>query len=422
MNAMRNPRFQSNALALGLPLLAGLSLLSPAAAQGAGQRGDTPAATSRQEAQDSRALKRILHLGSGSTLRVVARETQTGWEYKNKGAWLPVPGAALERVALEKDVLRELRERREALPEGDSQPAAELASWMLQEGLLQEAFGSLDQLLLERSSDAAARRVIEENAWRFRVPELDPERDASWEAIAPLAQWAMQRSASSRELATLELAELRDREGLASLLSQELFQSSADRRTFAALGLRRLFPGTCVRELLSRAVLDASLEVRREASFALRDVGDPAVTVPVVRALVNSPHEQIRSQAAESLGNMGYPAAVAPMIARLASLQSSGPGSVPHAYIFTGRQYAYVQDFDVEVAQFQAIADPAVNVLIEGQVTDAGVLGIKHNLYVHESHSIRSSLQKLTGERPGSTNRQWIEWYKQREVAASGEE
>ena len=40
------------------------------------------------------------------------------------------------------------------------------------------------------------------------------------------------------------------------------------------------------------------------------------------------------------------------------------------AYVTVVNQRAYVQDFDVEVAQFQAIADPIINVLTEGIVMD----------------------------------------------------
>ena len=40
------------------------------------------------------------------------------------------------------------------------------------------------------------------------------------------------------------------------------------------------------------------------------------------------------------------------------------------AYVTVLNQRAYIQDFDVEVAQFQAVADPQVNVLHEGVVLD----------------------------------------------------
>jgi general secretion pathway protein D len=40
------------------------------------------------------------------------------------------------------------------------------------------------------------------------------------------------------------------------------------------------------------------------------------------------------------------------------------------AYVTVINQQAYIQDFDVEVAQFEAIADPQINVLVEGIVLD----------------------------------------------------
>jgi len=40
------------------------------------------------------------------------------------------------------------------------------------------------------------------------------------------------------------------------------------------------------------------------------------------------------------------------------------------AYVTVVNQRAYIQDFDVEVAQFQAVADPTVNILSEGIVLD----------------------------------------------------
>jgi general secretion pathway protein D len=48
------------------------------------------------------------------------------------------------------------------------------------------------------------------------------------------------------------------------------------------------------------------------------------------------------------------------------------------AYVTVVNQRAYVQDFDVEVAQFQAIADPQINVLTEGIVLDVRPT-INHN-------------------------------------------
>jgi hypothetical protein len=109
---------------------------------------------------------------------------------------------------------------------------------------------------------------------------------------------------------------------------------------------------------------------------------------------------------------MGYPVAVEPLVARMAAaLQSSSDARAPHAHIFTGRQVAYIQDFDVEVAQFQAVADPQVNVLLEGQVTDAAVISAREEGVEIELMAIRQALEKLVRQRPGGTAREWLRWW-----------
>lgn len=415
---MSNASHRPSPFWTGAALMVAFQGFALAAPQEASESSPTQTMAKARNAND-KALKRIIHLAGGTTMRAIAREGENGWEYKVKSKWKALPTAAVERIALEKDVLRDMRKRRDDVEKGDVTRTALLAGWMLDEGLLKEGFGTLDQLLTTEPDSKQAIEILHANAYRFRVPMLDPQASVSWESIAPVFKWAMDRGPCSRELATSALGTIDDQDGLEALFAEELFQSSPRRRTFASIALRRLFPGKQLRGLMSRAVLDASENVRREAAFALRSVGDAAVAAPILRVMIKSPHSELRSNAAESLGNMGYAAAVGPMVSRLAAIQSSGSGSVPHSNIFVGRQFAFVQDFDVEVAQFQAIADSSVNVLFEGQTTDAGVLGIKHNLYVRETHSIRASLQKITGERPGGTSKHWVDWWNDRQERQS---
>ncbi len=56
--------------------------------------------------------------------------------------------------------------------------------------------------------------------------------------------------------------------------------------------------------------------------------------------------------------------------AELINDQTLSVHNTQRAYVTVVNQKAYVQDFDVEVAQFQAIADPVINVLTEGIVLD----------------------------------------------------
>lgn len=55
---------------------------------------------------------------------------------------------------------------------------------------------------------------------------------------------------------------------------------------------------------------------------------------------------------------------------QLVNSQMLSVHNTQRAYVTVVNQQAYIQDFDVEVAQFQAVADPQINVLMEGVVLD----------------------------------------------------
>jgi hypothetical protein len=160
-------------------------------------------------------------------------------------------------------------------------------------------------------------------------------------------------------------------------------------------------------------VLDTSADVRGSAALALKAFADPGVILPAVRA-IGSQHAEVRTNAIEALANMEYREAVEPLFHHLVSLQSGGGGSgAPRVHIFTGRQTAYVQDFDVEVAQFAAIADPIINVQVEGQVLDVAVVGVTEYVVAAERATVRRALAKLTGANPGDTTVAWQKWWQE---------
>jgi len=401
---------------IGLVLGASLAAAAPAPSVPSVIRASPAAALQQEGAEpDSEAQprKRILHLAGGQTVRAIARRSATGspgdWEYKKQSEWAPIPAAAVERVVLEADLMKEVRERGRAVDKRDAGARARLGAWMLDEGLLLEGLAELDAALAIDPDDPAAREAATASAHRFAVPGVEPDAQVP-AGCDELLRFGAKGTPSLREMALVQLGRVRDREGLQRELARELFDSSVNRRSFATLALRRLFPGEEVRPLLHRAVLDASESVRVGAARALHDVGEPSLVLPVVKAL-DSSSQRVRVQAAEALGHMGYPAAVPALVSHLASLQGSAGHAVPHSYIFVGRQFAYIQDFDVEVAQFQAVADPQVNVLIEGQVTETGVSSVKEVSYVTERATVQGSLQRLTGEDPGRYARDWLRWW-----------
>ncbi len=379
-------------------------------------REGTPGA----EADDrSRPQRRVLHLADGRLLRVRCRWSGTSWEVQrqSQGEWVALPSGSVERAVSEKGLESQVRALRRELEPDDLARRCALVEWMMREGLREEAFGELDQILGIDPDQARALELLarwEPGVLLPGVPRGGSPLDA--EARKRLLELGTVATPSVREIAIRCLQRRCDAPVLRTTLAEALLAPSHGLRGFAALALRRTLPGEELPALTSRSILDGSREVRAEACRALRDVGQEGVILPALRAL-ESEYPQVAANAAEALGMMGFPAAVQPLMSRLAALGAASPGvaaASPAANIFIGRQIAYVADFDVEIAQAASIADPVVRVQGEGTVLDVRVHGI-HWQRVVLGGSIRRSLEQLTGEKPGSTDRAWLKWWKENE-------
>jgi transcription elongation GreA/GreB family factor len=369
-----------------------------------------PQAAQVDEAEREREARRVLRLANGQSIRVQSRWRDGAWEYRGQGGWKRLEPALVVGAEREQDLLREWRKRRDAADLREDAERVALAHWAADAGLATEALAELDRVL-ERAPDHAGALAIVSSAWLLSVPSLDVAPEAEAAAREELLRFGSNLPPAGREVALIELAKAKDRETLRKELARDLWSPIVVRRSFAALALRRIFPGDELRPLLVHSVRDASEDVRRASARALRGAEDPAIVVPIVKALGSS-SLAIRANSAAALGEAGYLAAVPALISRMAAaLQSGGEARPPHSHIFIGRQISYVQDFDVEVAQFQAVADPQINVLIEGNVLDAGVIGVREESVAIEVVAIRGALEKLTGLRPGGTARDWFAWW-----------
>jgi len=365
-----------------------------------------------EDAEDlSRSARRILHFTGGGVARGVARFIDGQWELKAGSGWQTFAQSAISSSPRESDVLREQKRRDKAAKKtGDIRDRVGLAEWMVDAGLLIEALTEIDLVLDESPHHPAALSLLASRRL-IAVPSLEGETGQDAGARKNLFTWATKAPRAARELAIIELRKVSDREALHAELLAGLGNFSLRRRSFSAHAIGRLYPGDDAKRMLQHAVLDASAEVRREAAQALHNADDPSLIVPVVRAL-SSANPRVRMQAAEALGYMAYPAAVEPLIGYItAAVQSGGGTRAPHGYIFVGKQTAYIQDFDVEVATFQAVADPQINVLLEGDVLEAGVSGVVEYSLAAESRAARGSLSRLTGADGGNTARSWMRWW-----------
>ena len=327
--------------------------------------------------------RRILFTNEGPIHRGRTRETEAGWELWRDRSWHPLPkGAEVTRQALERDLLREAKSLGKALPMtdvGEPHTGAQLsyARWLITSGLTSEGLETLDDLLTRHPNHDSTRVVLSRLTLPPELPTLrSRDADEVKRAFRLILSYAEKKGPAHRELAIRRLSELRDP---ARTLTPLLSAGRAHERTLAAHALRRLAPAKSLKPLLERCALDGSADVRRESANALAATNEPGVILPLLRAL-SSNYSSVRSNSAEALGQAGFPAAVPALKAHLARITSppkAGSQTAPsRSHIFIGKQTAYVQDFDVEVAQFAAVADPQINVLHQGAVLAVRVVAV----------------------------------------------
>ena len=107
-----------------------------------------------------------------------------------------------------------------------------------------------------------------------------------------------------------------------------------------------------------------------------------------------------RLHAVENLANSNMPGAVEPLILAVAASRRA-----PGRFVFFGKQISLVTDFDVEIAQAAAIADPHVALLMEGIALQVRV--VSSTL----SRAACRALGQITGENPGPREEDWLQWW-----------
>ena len=385
-------------------LLGALGIFSPNLAGAATQAPDSETVQTT-----TRSARRILHLARGTVLTAVARQHEGVWQIKRRGEWADLPAGQVVRAPKEADVLREYKQRAKAL-DSTPEPRLALATWCAAEGLRKEALQATDRIL-DRNPHHAATLEFLGTCDFIAMPTLNVDPGARARAMEQIFNFAPQAPRSARERAIVELRKVEGQPELHARLLKDLADKKASRRAFSAQALGRLFPGKDSKRLLQHAVLDIDESVRRAAAEALGAANQPDLIAPVVRAL-GSKHPRIRYQASSALGHMGYPQAVKPLVNYIATAAAAGSNhKTASGYIFTGNQRAFIQDFDVEVATTQAVADPQINTLIQGSVLEAGVAGTTEYSFSTASQYARRSLARLTGHDQGKSGQGWANWW-----------
>lgn len=140
---------------------------------------------------------------------------------------------------------------------------------------------------------------------------------------------------------------------------------------------------------------------------------------------LNHSRVDIRVRGAEALGALGTPEAARALLTA-APRAASANVRAPRAHIAVVRQQAFIQDFDVEVAQSAAVANPVVGVLQSGVVLDVAVLG-SVEVRTQLVGAYRRALHRIAGSDPGPDVAAWEAWWQgveeaRRQAAKQAEE
>jgi hypothetical protein len=332
---------------------------------------------------------------------------------RRDGHWVAVDGRAVEFWRDEAEALEQARRLSENLGPKDHGRRVEYADWLAREGLVEEAEQELERVLHLEPDFSAALELLATGPFPRPSggnPEAEPEACARRLIAGGTSAGPVLREHLIQSLGELRATQ-RGQVVLRASLRRELLSPRVLQRTFAAHALRRLLPGEELFELMRRCVLDVSEPVRNEASRALTATGEPGIVIPLVKAL-GSDSRAVRTNAAESLGQVGFDSAVPALVSHFANLPQGSGGGVAKttAHIYVGTHFAYVGDFDLEIAQGASIADPIVFQGQEAKILDARLAGISGTTYATEYRSVYTALKQLTGANPGSSPSDWKRW------------
>jgi hypothetical protein len=189
-------------------LLSALFLCGSAADSSVSVRAQAPRgqdAQPRQEAENGREARRVLHLSSGQTIRVLSRAKEETWEYHGKEGWKTLAPGAVLSAELESDVLREWKAKKSQVAPTDLSARTQLADWALSAGLAVEGLEEMTAVLALDPDRKEALDSLAAHAEVMSVPSLDVPADRLSESLSALLRFGASVPGAARELAVREL-------------------------------------------------------------------------------------------------------------------------------------------------------------------------------------------------------------------------
>lgn len=322
----------------------------------------------------------------------------------------------------------ELRTELKRLAKGRTDDAFsnfELAKVAYSYGLTRDMWRHLDhaveQMAEQENAEALQRRLA-----GFLVtlePEVLPERyrDAGTKKrVNALVQLARGKDKAAKKAAILELlvAEQGADEALRLCAKTEPLP---EQRLMALDALRRRGSQDSEALISSRAIWDKDSDVRGRAVEMIVEHGNPEAAVRrLARGLMHDvPGVRIRT--AKALSGLGGDEAAALLVVAGpfagTPISAIGGGLGVRSHMFEIENISYIRDFDVEIAQAAAVANPVIGNARRGVVLDVNVPAVITQRVQIEG-AYRRALANLVGSDPGRDTKAWAGWLQGQRPAA----
>ncbi|MSR45940.1 MAG: hypothetical protein EXS13_02545 [Planctomycetes bacterium] len=351
----------------------------------------------------------IIELRDGSRLAGELRSTKHGMILTSPLGRLHIETEQVARVVRRNELLARF-EAAKAAAGNQAHALASLVGFALERGLYPEAFDACDGAAaagggagggpgggagISVSVLAELRaRLIAEALLDGVCATLPPNDDeVRRKLLARITGSSVSRSACAEQLLLAG-----PRQETESFLLDRLANGPCGERRGAAHLLSRRPEERVLGKLVRASLLDSDANVRETARAGALASHHPQLVVAYLKAL-ETDSAALRERAYPALAEIRDPRAVDGLIAMLEPRRAaggSGGASLPRAHIFFGEQRAFVQDFDVEIAQGAVIAKPVIGVLQSGVALDIAVAGV-FVIRAEERRVVLGALRRLTG-------------------------
>ncbi len=190
-------------------------------------------------------------------------------------------------------------------------------------------------------------------------------------------------------------------------------ESFPEQRLVALHALARRGAASTQQELCRSIVLDKDKSVRVAVADLIRDHGDAHSAIRYLAPGFLADHPSIRGRTAQAFGYLADMAGAPYLVAAgpLAGVRRADTGNIGvRASMFQITSRAYIRDFEVEIAQAAAVANPVIGNADNGVVLDVKVGGVT-SMRGAIVEAYRRALKKLTGSDPGKNPALWDAWW-----------